>query len=82
MQHNKELRVLKAAEYMVEHNATVRKTARAFLVSKSQLHKDMGEPLRSLDTVLYRKVCAVMQNNKRERHLRGGAATRAKYRAE
>ncbi len=74
-----ELRVLKTAEYIVENKATVRETAKLFKVSKSTVHKDMGERLMELDTSLFQDVRLVLDQNKAERHLRGGNATREKY---
>lgn len=67
------------AEYLVEQGATVRATARQFGVSKSTVHKDVTEILPSVDRSLYGEVCRVLAINKQERHLRGGEATRRKY---
>ena len=77
----REKRILKAAEYIVEHRATVRETAKIFGVSKSTIHKDVTERVARLDSALAREAAAVLSQNKAERHLRGGAATREKYRA-
>jgi putative DeoR family transcriptional regulator (stage III sporulation protein D) len=63
----------------VEHNATVRDAARHFGVSKSTVHKDLSERLRYIDYPLYTQARAVLEQNKAERHLRGGEATRKKY---
>jgi len=74
-----ELRVLRTAEYIVEKRATVRQAAKRFRVSKSTVHKDVGERLKEVDSSLFHDVRAVLDQNKAERHLRGGNATRNKY---
>ncbi|MCL1963585.1 MAG: sporulation transcriptional regulator SpoIIID [Firmicutes bacterium] len=74
-----ELRVLKTAEYIAENMVTVREAAKAFGVSKSTVHKDMHERLKELDRSLFDDVRQVLNLNKAERHLRGGHATREKY---
>ena len=66
--------------YIVEHRATVRAVAKQFGVSKSSVHKDVTSRLYWIDRSLFEQVRAVLEENKRERHLRGGAATREKYR--
>lgn len=68
------------AEYIVETGATVRATARQFGISKSTVHKDVTEILPHVNGALYGEVCRVLSRNKQERHLRGGEATRRKYR--
>lgn len=65
--------------YLVENNATVRAAAERFGISKSTVHKDVTQTLRRVDPVLYAEVCRVLAANKRERHLRGGEATKRKY---
>lgn len=77
-----EERTIRLAQYMVEQNATVRQTAARFGISKSTVHKDITTRLRGLNSVLYAQVQAVLRVNKQERHIRGGRATQAKYRAE
>lgn len=74
-------RVLKVARYIVENRATVRDAARRFDVSKSTVHKDVTERLRKVNPALARSVDRVLQTNKAERHIRGGQATRRRYRA-
>ena len=74
-----EKRVLAAAEYIAETGATVRQTARMLGVSKSTVHKDMETRLKQLSEPLFQEVTAVFAKNKAERHLRGGEATRNKY---
>jgi len=59
----------------------VRQTARLFNVSKSTVHKDVTERLPSISKQLARKVKKILDQNKAERHIRGGEATRRKYRA-
>ena len=66
-------------EYLVEHRSTVRAVANRFNVSKSTVHKDVTQVLRSVDTELYSRVKKVLETNKMERHIRGGEATRKKY---
>ena len=68
--------------YIVEHNATVRETAVRFGISKSTVHKDVTTLLRATDRALYDEVTSVLQKNKQERHLRGGEATRRKYKSK
>lgn len=73
------LRCLSIAAYMIDRHATVRQAAKVFGISKSSVHKDMGERLPHIDKRLGQEVAALMQYNKAVRHLRGGAATKAKY---
>lgn len=75
-------RVQAIAAYMVRNRATVRQAAGVFGISKSSVHKDMGERLPLVDPVLGRQVAALLSYNKAVRHLRGGEATRRRYRAE
>lgn len=77
-----EERTIRLAQYMIQEGATVRQTAAQFGVSKSTVHKDITTRLKKLNTVLYEQVQAVLQTNKEERHIRGGMATREKYRAQ
>jgi putative DeoR family transcriptional regulator (stage III sporulation protein D) len=79
MQEYIQKRVLEVCAYILETQATVRQAASTFQVSKSTVHKDMTERLSSLDRALAQKVRAVLEHNKAERHLRGGEATRKKY---
>lgn len=66
-------------KYIVETNGTVREAASHFGVSKSTVHKDVTDKLRSKDNVLYADVKKVLLKNKNERHIRGGQATKIKY---
>ena len=74
-----EERAVALAEYIVEHEATVRRTAQVFHISKSTVHKDVAERLRSISPGLYLQTQAVLQQNKAQRHIRGGLATKQKY---
>lgn len=79
MKGNPEQRALEIGAYIAQSGATVRQCARLFGVSKSTVHKDLRTRLRPQNPALYRAVQKVLDTNKAERHLRGGAATRAKY---
>ena len=70
------------AEYIIDTGATVRATAKVFRISKSTVHKDVTERLFNINRELYHKVDTVLQKNKSERHIRGGLATRKKYKGE
>lgn len=74
-----EQRVLQIAGHILKTGATVRSAAKVFKISKSTVHKDISERLKELNPQLYNKVSLIMQLNKDERHLRGGEATRNKY---
>ena len=74
-----EERVLQLAYYIVSTNSTVRAAAKKFRVSKSTVHKDVTERLLELNPGLAAEVKDVLESNKAERHLRGGMATREKY---
>lgn len=73
-------RVVEIAEYIVEKKDTVRGAAQHFGCSKSTVHKYMTERLEHLNPVLYGQVRSVLDLNKAERHIRGGMATKMKYR--
>jgi len=72
-------RVIEEANYILKHGATVRETARVFNMAKTTLHKDVTERLRTYNFELAMKVANVLAKNKAERHLRGGNATKIKY---
>lgn len=74
-----EERAVIIATYIIEHNATVRQTAKAFGVSKSTVHKDCTERLAQINPGLATDVRKVLDVNKSERHIRGGLATKEKY---
>ena len=80
MNYNKE-RCEAVAVYMLENKATVRGTAIHFGISKSTVHKDLTEKLRYNNRDLYEKVKKILDFNKSERHIRGGEATRRKYKS-
>ena len=75
-------RAYRLAVYMLENGGTVRAAAARYGVSKSTVHKDLTRRLPEIDPTLYRRVKALLDRNKAERHLRGGAATRRKYKGE
>ena len=74
-----EERACELAVYMIETGATVRKAAKQFGISKSTVHKILTQKLRQCNYSLYLQVRDVLDRNKRERHIRGGMATRKKY---
>jgi len=76
---NVEERCVTLANLIIENGATVRKAAKRFGISKSTVHKDITERLCVFNHALYTDVKKVLELNKCERHLRGGAATREKY---
>ena len=75
-----EERAVELGEYIVENQTTVREAAKQFGVSKSTVHTDVSQRLRRLNPGLYHEVRAVLDVNKAQRHIRGGIATREKYR--
>ncbi|HHW30871.1 MAG TPA: sporulation transcriptional regulator SpoIIID [Clostridiaceae bacterium] len=74
-----EERALELAEYIVEKKTTVRAAAKKFGISKSTVHKDVTERLVKINPEMADKVRLVLEENKAERHIRGGEATKAKY---
>lgn len=77
-----EERTRELAAFVLETGSTVRAAAEKFGVSKSTVHKDLNERLERLDRALWLRVREVLELNKAERHIRGGLATRKKYRGE
>ncbi len=67
------------AEYIIETKATVRAAAKRFDVSKSTVHTDVSLRLKDIDHDLYERVRLVLDENKAQRHIRGGNATKEKY---
>ena len=67
------------AHYIIETKATVRSTAKKFGVSKSTVHKDVSDRLLKINPVLAKQVREILDENKAERHIRGGMATKLKY---
>lgn len=74
-----EERAMNIANYIIDSNATVRQTARAFGVSKSTVHKDVTDRLMQINPALAKQARKVLDINKSERHIRGGLATKEKY---
>lgn len=72
-------RTIQYAWYIINHNATIRATAKNFGVAKSTVHYDLKNRLRFYDKDLYLKVKQILQNNFNEKHIRGGLATKQKY---
>ena len=76
---NMEERAQRLALYIIENKATVRAAAQKFNISKSTVHKDLAERLPLFNKPLYLQVKQVLEENKAQRHIRGGIATRKKY---
>ena len=74
-----EERAVAIANYIIDHNATVRQTAKKFGISKSTVHKDVTDRLEYINPALASRARIVLNINKSERHIRGGMATREKY---
>lgn len=74
-----EERVLEVAQYIIDSKATIRKTAKVFGVSKSTIHKDMTERLPKINPSIAEQTHLILELNKSERHIRGGEATKMKY---
>ncbi len=79
MRTNIEERACDLALYIIENKATVRAAAKQFGISKSTVHKDLSERLPHYNRPLYLQVKEILDLNKAERHIRGGIATRKKY---
>ena len=75
-----EERTIELANYIIENKTTVRATAKKFGISKSTVHKDITERLKKINKSLANEVRKILDENKSERHLRGGMATKKKYR--
>ena len=82
MQSQSRERCEEIAVYMIENGATVRGAALVFAISKSTVHKDITYHLYHVNRNLYEEVKRILDNNKSERHLRGGEATRQKYKRQ
>ena len=82
MPDNIEKRACELAVYIIETGATVRAAAQHFGISKSTVHKDLSARLPGINRQLYRQVRAILDRNKQERHIRGGMATRRKYKGD
>ena len=79
MKGNMEERACRLAQYIIDNRTTVRAAARKFNVSKSTVHKDLSERLPAFNRTLYLQAKQVLDENKAQRHIRGGLATRRKY---
>ena len=75
-----EERTVELANYIIEHKCTVREAAKKFGISKSTVHNDITERLSKINRILAADVRKILTENKQERHIRGGYATREKYR--
>lgn len=80
--HIIEERTVELAEYIIQNKCTVREAARKFGISKSTVHKDVTERLLDINGRLAADVRKILTENKQERHIRGGYATREKYRRQ
>ena len=74
-----EQRACQLAMYIIENGTTVRAAAQHFGISKSTVHKDLSQRLPRYNQNLYKQVRCILDLNKAERHIRGGIATRKKY---
>ncbi len=82
MKGNIEERACALAQYIIENRTTVRNAAKKFGISKSTVHKDISERLPQFNRTLYLQAKEVLEVNKAQRHIRGGIATRKKYRGQ
>lgn len=82
MKGNMEERAQELALYIIENKTTVRAAANRFGISKSTVHKDLSDRLPVINQGLYQQVKTILNENKAERHIRGGIATRKKYKGE
>ncbi len=74
-----EERAINIAHYIIDSKDTVRGAAKKFGISKSTVHKDVSERLKKINPALAREVRVILDENKAERHIRGGMATKLKY---
>ena len=79
MREDLEQRAEELAVYIIENRTTIRAAAKHFGVSKSTVHKDLSERLEACNRALYQQAKKILDQNKAERHIRGGNATRDKY---
>lgn len=79
MKEDMDERARKLARYLIDTDATVRRTAGHFGISKSTVHKDLTQKLPRIDSTLFQQARTVLDRNKEERHIRGGMATKRKY---
>ncbi len=81
MKNPVEERAVELGVYIVENRSTVRATAKQFGISKSTVHMDVATRLREVNPQLYHQVREILEINKAQRHIRGGIATKEKYKA-
>lgn len=74
-----EERAINLAQYIIDSKDTVRGAAKKFCISKSTVHKDVTERLMQINPLLAKEVRGILNENKAERHIRGGMATKLKY---
>ena len=74
-----EERSINLAQYIIDSKDTVRGAAKKFCISKSTVHKDVTERLMQINPLLAKEVRGILNENKAERHIRGGMATKLKY---
>lgn len=72
-------RVVKESEYILSTEQTIREIAKVFNVSKSTVHKDLGERLSEIDNDMYKQVSNILKYHIDIRHIRGGESTRLKF---
>ena len=82
MTEDLEKRARELAVYLIERRTTIRDAAKHFSVSKSTVHKDLSQRLPQYNQALYEQVKVILDTNKAQRHIRGGLATRKKYKGE
>lgn len=82
MYNDIEERACDVARYIVENKSTVRAAAKEFGISKSTVHKDITQRLEKVNPSLFDQVRVLLDTNKAERHIRGGLATRRKYKGK
>lgn len=82
MKGNIEQRACDLAVYIIENRTTVRAAAKRFGISKSTVHKDLQDRLPQINASLYKQVKEILEINKAQRHIRGGLATRKKYKGK
>ncbi len=79
MKYDIESRTIDLAKYIIDNKTTVRDAAKKFGISKSTVHKDLTERLPKINRGLYEATRVILDENRKERHIRGGLATREKY---
>ena len=82
MKRNIEVRVFNEAEFILKNKSTVREMSKYFLVSKSTVHYDLSVRLKRLNLALFKKVDKILKFNLSVRHIRGGEATKSKYKCK